>query len=201
MVDLLKTSMMVTVTVIPSLPDGSPRRLVCFLGFKVFIKELYRELEHLIVKMFVSWQHNELHLLVSVSGPSWGHHSLINSYCFVDGQQMLRYDTQQDAVCKERLQSQYIFYLLIFMVNNVGSYHPTSQIHGFNTRCNFDLYCPQTDLTIYQRGPYYFGIKLFNHLPSSIKDLACNAKRFRVALSAFLHTNSFYTFDEYFNQG
>jgi hypothetical protein len=58
-----------------------------------------------------------------------------------------------------------------------------------------------TNLTIYQRGPYYFGIKLFNHLPSSIKELACNAKRFRVALSAFLHTKSFYTLDEYFNQG
>jgi hypothetical protein len=26
-----------------------------------------------------------------------------------------------------------------------------------------------TNLTIYQRGPYYFGIKLYNHLPSSIK--------------------------------
>jgi len=30
MVDLLKTSMMVTVTVIPPLPDGSPRRCVCW---------------------------------------------------------------------------------------------------------------------------------------------------------------------------
>jgi hypothetical protein len=66
--------------------------------------------------------------------------------------------------------------LLIFMANNIGSYHPTSQIRGFNTRRNFDLYCPQTNLTIFQRGPYYFGIKLFNNLPSSIKELACNAK-------------------------
>jgi hypothetical protein len=87
------------------------------------------------------------------------------------------------------------------MVNNMGSYQLTSQIHGFNTRRNFDLYCPQTNLTIYQRGSYYLGIKLFNHLPSSIKELACNAKRFRVALSAFLHTKSFHTLDEYFNQG
>jgi hypothetical protein len=82
----------------------------------------------------------------------------------------------------------------------MGSYHPTSQIHGFNTRRNFDLYCPQTNLTIYQRGPYNFGIKLFNHLPSSITELACNVKRFRVVLSAFLHTKYFYTLDVYFNQ-
>jgi hypothetical protein len=55
-----------------------------------------------------------------------------------------------------QLQSQYIFSLLI-LVNNMGLYHTTSQIHGFNTRRNFDLYRPQTNLTIYQRGPYYLG--------------------------------------------
>jgi hypothetical protein len=63
------------------------------------------------------------------------------------------------------------------------------------------LYCPQTNLTISQRGPYYFGIKLFNHLPLNIKELAHSIKLFRVALSAFLHSKSFYTLDEYFNQG
>jgi hypothetical protein len=99
------------------------------------------------------------------------------------------------------LQSQYIFSLLIFVVNNVGLYHTTSQIHGFNTRRNFDLYCPQTNLTIYQRGLYYFGIKLFNHLPLNMKKLTHSIKLFRVALSAFLHSKSFYTLDEYFNQG
>jgi hypothetical protein len=31
------------------------------------------------------------------------------------------------------LKSHYIFSLLIFVVNNMGCYHPTSQIHGFNT--------------------------------------------------------------------
>jgi hypothetical protein len=38
------------------------------------------------------------------------------------------------------LQSQYIFSFLISVVNNMGSYQLTSQIHGFNTRRNFDLY-------------------------------------------------------------
>jgi hypothetical protein len=35
--------------------------------------------------------------------------------------------------------------LLIFVVNNMGFYHSTSQIDGFNTWHNFDLYCPQTN--------------------------------------------------------
>jgi hypothetical protein len=98
-------------------------------------------------------------------------------------------------------QSQYIFSLLIIVVNNIGFYYSTSQIHGFNTRRNFDLCRPQTNLSICQRGPYYFGIKPFNHLPFDIKELSYNAKQFWSALRAFLHSKSFYTLDEYFNQG
>jgi hypothetical protein len=65
-------------------------------------------------------------------------------------------------------------------------------------RRNFDLYRPQVNL-IYQRGPYYFGIKLFNHLPLKIKELAYDIKQFRAALNAFLNPKSYYTLDEYFN--
>jgi hypothetical protein len=46
---------------------------------------------------------------------------------------------------------------------------------------------------------YYFGIKLSNHLPLNIEELSYNAKQFRKALRAFLHSKSFYTLDEYFN--
>jgi hypothetical protein len=98
------------------------------------------------------------------------------------------------------LQSQYIFSLLIFVVNNMGFYHSTSQIHGFNTRHNFDLYRPQTNLSVCQTGPYYFGIKLFNQIPLDMKELSYNAKQFRMVLMAFLYSKSFYTLDEYFNQ-
>jgi hypothetical protein len=57
----------------------------------------------------------------------------------------------------------------------------------------------QTDLTIYQRGRYYFGIKRFNYLSLNIIELTHNIKQFRAALSAFLHSKSFYNLDEYFN--
>jgi hypothetical protein len=81
----------------------------------------------------------------------------------------------------------------------MGLYHKSSQIHGLNIGRNFDLYHPQANLTIYQRGPYYFGITLFNHLPLKIKELAHDIKQFRAALNAFLHSKSYYTLDEYFN--
>jgi hypothetical protein len=48
------------------------------------------------------------------------------------------------------LQSQYIFSLLLLVVNNMDFYHTISQIHGINTRHNFDLYQPQSNLTTYQ---------------------------------------------------
>jgi hypothetical protein len=67
------------------------------------------------------------------------------------------------------LQSQDIFSLSIVVVNNMRFYHSTSQIHGFNTRRNFYLHRPRTNLSIYQRGPYYFGIKLFNYFPLNVK--------------------------------
>ncbi|PNF20902.1 hypothetical protein B7P43_G11183 [Cryptotermes secundus] len=96
------------------------------------------------------------------------------------------------------LQSQYIFSLLIFVVNNKGLFHTSTQIHGLNTRRGLDLYCPQTNLTVHQKGPYCYGIKLFNCLPLKIKEVVHDNKVFRVALNAFLHSKSFYTLDEYF---
>jgi hypothetical protein len=87
----------------------------------------------------------------------------------------------------------------MFVVNSIDLYRTTSQIRGLNTRLNLDLYHPQTNLTLYQRGPYYFGIKIFNNLPLNIKELAHDTKQFSKALNAFLHSKSFYTLHEYFN--
>jgi hypothetical protein len=78
-------------------------------------------------------------------------------------------------------------------------YHTTSQIHALNARRNLDLYCPQTNLTIYHRGPYYFDLTLFNHLPLNIKESAQDTKQFSKALNAFLHSKPLYTLHEYHN--
>jgi len=47
------------------------------------------------------------------------------------------------------------------------------------------LYLPQANLTIYQKGSYYSGIKIFNYLPLEIKIIACNQKKFKIALKKF----------------
>jgi hypothetical protein len=82
-------------------------------------------------------------------------------------------------------------------VNNKDQYRETSEIHDKNIRSN--LHLPLTNLSVYQRGTYYNGIKVFSNLPPDIKKLSHNVKQFSLALKRFLHTKSFYSLDEYFN--
>jgi len=61
-----------------------------------------------------------------------------------------------------------------------------------DTRQRNNLYLPQANFTIYQKGAYYLGIKIFNNLPSEIKNVAGNQKKFKIALKKFLYTFSLY---------
>jgi hypothetical protein len=54
-------------------------------------------------------------------------------------------------------------------------------------------------ITIYQKGTYYLGIKVFNSPPSQIKDLSHNIRQFKPYLKSFLHLHSFYMLEECFN--
>ena len=63
------------------------------------------------------------------------------------------------------LQFQYIFSVLLFVVKNKDLYTTNQEIHNITTRSNTNLYPPVCNLTVFQKGAYYSGIKLFNHLP------------------------------------
>jgi uncharacterized protein with PQ loop repeat len=49
----------------------------------------------------------------------------------------------------------------------------------------------------YEKGAYIAGIKVFNHLPQSIKILV-NEKSSEVSLKWFLYHHSFYSMQEYY---
>jgi len=53
-------------------------------------------------------------------------------------------------------------------------------------------------LAVYQKGVYYSGIKIYNHLPTAIKDLSGDKNKFKLALKRYLLLNSFYNLEEYF---
>jgi hypothetical protein len=61
------------------------------------------------------------------------------------------------------------------------------------------LHPPLSKLTVFQRGPYYSGIKAFNILPSYIKNLLQAKKQLKQALKEFLHFHSFYSLNELYN--
>ena len=61
------------------------------------------------------------------------------------------------------------------------------------------LHPPLLRLSKYQKGVYYTGIKLFNSLPSKLKDGINDNAQFKTELKKFLLQGSFYTIDEYYN--
>jgi hypothetical protein len=94
------------------------------------------------------------------------------------------------------LQSQYIYLLLSFVINNRQHFKINADIHNINTRNNIDLHYPLCHLSVYQKGAHYTGIKVFNRLSVPIKQLFHDLKQFKMALKGFLYLHSFYSLDE-----
>jgi hypothetical protein len=96
------------------------------------------------------------------------------------------------------LPSQYILSLLLFMIRNKNKFLVNSEIHHIDTRQHANLHQPSVNITKYQKGVYYLGVKVFNMLPSYIKTEFDNPKKFKVVLQKFLYKNSLYSLNEYF---
>jgi hypothetical protein len=95
------------------------------------------------------------------------------------------------------LASQYILSLALFTATNRSLFRVGSDIHNFATRGNSNLFQVTTHLTLFQKSPAYAGVKIYNHLPANIKDLACDIKNFKRTLKNYLYEHSFYTVDEF----
>jgi hypothetical protein len=89
------------------------------------------------------------------------------------------------------LQPQYIYLLLLLVINNRQNFKINSDRHNINTRNNLDLHYPQSHLSVYQKGAHYTGIKVFNRLPVPIKQLSHDTKQFKMALKGFLNFHFF----------
>jgi hypothetical protein len=73
-----------------------------------------------------------------------------------------------------------------------------SQVHKFNARSIHDLYYHQANLTQFQKGICYMGVKICNHLPPEIKSMSNETRSFKAKLTTFLLQNCFYTIEEFF---
>jgi hypothetical protein len=95
------------------------------------------------------------------------------------------------------IKSQYLLSLLPFVAENIDYFRLNLDIHGFNTKNKSNLHLSPSKLTVSQRGPYYFGIKAFNNLPTYVKNLLQTKKQFKQALKEYLYANSFYSLNEF----
>jgi hypothetical protein len=89
------------------------------------------------------------------------------------------------------LYTQYIFSPLMYVVNNKHLFTRNSEVHNQDTRSAKNFRLPITNLTIYQKCAYYAGIKIFNHLPTHIKNAANEIQVFKKTLKRFILDNSF----------
>jgi hypothetical protein len=88
------------------------------------------------------------------------------------------------------LPSQYIHSLLVFVGKN-RSFVPNSKVYDINTRQKHNLHLPATNLTLVQKGVFFSGIKIYNHLPLYIKMQFEDAKSFKSTLKTFLTPHAF----------
>jgi hypothetical protein len=94
--------------------------------------------------------------------------------------------------------SQYIYSLTSFFIGNQENFQTNSSVHSINTRNKHHLHRPIANLSCFQKGASYFGIKICNSLPQRIISLKNEKIQFKVALKKFLNAHSFYSVDELF---
>jgi hypothetical protein len=87
---------------------------------------------------------------------------------------------------------------MLLVVKNKELFKSNSDVHSIYTRHRTDLHPPPSYLSTFQKGVYYSGTKIFNHLPQNIKDLSHDIKKFKDSLKAFLLMGLFYSLEEYF---
>ena len=84
------------------------------------------------------------------------------------------------------------------MIRNKNHFLVNSEIYHIDTRQHANFHQPSVNVTKYQKGVYYLGVKVYNMLPVYIKIEYDNPKKFKLVLWKFLYENSFYFLDEYF---
>jgi hypothetical protein len=110
--------------------------------------------------------------------------------------------TKRRASCRELfkkcnilpLASKFLFSLLSFVVDT-EKFQTNSDIHNISTRYRHNFRVPNTNLSNYQKGVYYTGIKLFNNLPPTIKS-QMDIKKFKPALKEYILSH-YYSVEEF----
>ena len=112
------------------------------------------------------------------------------------------YNSRKMDSCREMFKameilpfySQYIFLLLLYVVNNKHLFRRKWDVHSHDTRSANNFHLPITNLT-----KHLMQELNCNCHPTHIKSVANEIQVFKSALKRFLLSDSFYSIDEYFN--
>ena len=84
-----------------------------------------------------------------------------------------------------------------FVSTNRELFVNNAHIHNFPTSSQKDLHPPIANPSVFQKGVYFSGIKIYNNLPTRIKQLSHDTLKFKKAVKRFLLDKSFYSLEEY----
>jgi hypothetical protein len=73
----------------------------------------------------------------------------------------------------------------MFVVQHKDHFITSMDSHNFETRQSDNLYTPQANLSVYQKGAYYSEVKIFNKLPLNIKNVNGRITKFKTTLKSF----------------
>lgn len=93
----------------------------------------------------------------------------------------------------------YILSCAKYVNNNRHKFAQNADSHSYQTRHGKDLAYPRHNTARYEKSPYYACVKVYNHLPKSIRD-EDSRQHFRSKLKKFLHENVFYNLKTFLEQ-
>ena len=80
--------------------------------------------------------------------------------------------------------SQYIYSLMSFFIENQEKFRTNSSVQNINTRNKHHFHRPVANLSCFQKGASYSGIRIFNSLPRNITNLKNEKTHFKIALKS-----------------
>lgn len=93
----------------------------------------------------------------------------------------------------------YIYEISMYIFKNRRSFPLNRDVHGLETRKRNDFCIPICRYHVTYCSPNYLGLKIFNHLPSELKECTLNMNNFKNKLKLYLHNKCFYSLHEFFN--
>jgi hypothetical protein len=148
------------------------------------------------------------HTIIMYGLPFWGN-AVDSGNVFIAQKRIIRviFNVGPKQSCRELFRrlnilpfySQYMYSLLLLVAKSASKFVINNEIYTINTRHSTNLHVPSVNLTKCKKGPYYMGIKLFNHLPEDIRKLLYDFNKFKVVTKTFFLKESFYSINEYYN--